>query len=178
MADPAKDVPADRPLGRGDGGFDLGALGLGVSGTVGVGAVVELADHLHGAFERVQATIAVIADRHPPTADRAVAVEDVKFKASEIGARGPSIGHGTDLPDWDSVCMGKEHCEGRQDLQRLLACCSVIDFLSWVNATTKGLQIVGFEGIRSSNLTWRPAASRAMSACRSVGRRVSRNHPV
>src|SRR3954466_5526776 len=126
MADPAKDVPADRPLGWGDGGFDLGALRLGVSGTVGVGAVVELADHLHGAFERVQATIAVIADRHPPTADRAVAVEDVKFKASEIGARGPSIGHGTDLPDWDSVCMGKEHCEGRQDLQRLLACCSVI----------------------------------------------------
>src|SRR3954453_5513504 len=127
MADPAKDVPADRPLGWGDGGFDLGALGLGVSGTVGVGAVVELADHLHGAFERVQATIAVIADRHPPTAGRAVAVEDVKFKASEIGVRGPSIGHGTDLPDWDSVCMGKELCEDRQDLQRLLACCSVID---------------------------------------------------
>src|SRR3954469_8288599 len=127
MADPAKDVPADRPLGWGDGGFDLGALGLGVSGTVGVGAVVELADQLHGAFERVQATIAVIADGHPPTADRAVAVEDVEFEASEIGVGGPSVGHGAGLPHWDSVWRWKEHCEDRQDLQRLLACCSVID---------------------------------------------------
>src|SRR4051795_8360851 len=128
MADPAKDVPADRPLGWGDGGFGLGALGLGVSGTVGVGAVVELADHLHGAFERVQATIAVIADGHPPTADRAVAVEDVEFEASEIGVRGPSVGHGAGLPHWDSVWRWKEHCEDRQDLQWFLACCSVIVF--------------------------------------------------
>src|SRR6478672_3643748 len=128
MADPAKDVPADRPLGWGDGGFDLGALRLGVSGTVGVGAVVELADQLHGAFERVQATIAVIADVHSPTADRAVAVEDVEFKESEIGVGGPSVGQGTDLPDWDSVWRWKEHCEDRQDLQGFLARCSVIVF--------------------------------------------------
>src|SRR3954463_12760631 len=130
MADPAEDVPADRPPGGGNGGFDLGALGLGVSGTVGVGAVVELADQFHGAFERVQAAIAVIADGHSPTADRAVAVEDVEFEASEIGVRGPSVGHGADLPDWDSVWRWKEHCEDRQDLQWVLACCSVIAYYS------------------------------------------------
>src|SRR4051812_42968765 len=126
MADPGKDVPADRPLGWGDGGFGLGAPRLGVSGTEGVGAVVELADQLHGAFERVQAAIAVIADGHPPTADRAVAVEDVEFKEGEIGVGGPSVGHGADLPHWDSVWRWKEHCEDRQDLQWFLACCSVI----------------------------------------------------
>jgi hypothetical protein len=68
----------------------------------------------------------VIADIHSPTADRAVAVEDVKFKESEIGVRGPSVGHGADLPDWDSGWMWKEHCEDRQELQRFLAWCSVI----------------------------------------------------
>src|SRR3954454_5073697 len=104
MADPAKDVPADRPLGWGDGGFALGALRLGVSGTVRVWAVVELADQLYGPFERVQATIAVIADRHPPTAARAVAVEDVKCEASEIGVGGPAVGHAGVLPDRGTVC--------------------------------------------------------------------------
>ena len=35
MADPAEDVPADGPMGRGDGRLDLGALGLGMAGTIG-----------------------------------------------------------------------------------------------------------------------------------------------
>ena len=34
MADPAEDVPADGPLGQSDGDFELGALGLGVPGTM------------------------------------------------------------------------------------------------------------------------------------------------
>ena len=35
MTDPAEDIPADGPLGQGEGDFGLGALGLGVSGAVG-----------------------------------------------------------------------------------------------------------------------------------------------
>src|SRR5512147_1208163 len=83
MSDPAKHVPADGPLGRGDGGFDLGALGLGVARAVGVGAVVQLTDQLPGALKRMQATMAVIADMHPPPTDRTVAVKDVKFEESD-----------------------------------------------------------------------------------------------
>ena len=64
MPDPAEDVPADGPIGQGDGRFDLGALGLGVPGAVGVGAVVELADQFDGPFERVEVAIAVVADVH------------------------------------------------------------------------------------------------------------------
>ena len=93
MSDPAEDVPGDRPVRRGDGDFELGALGLGVPGAAGVGAVVELADQLDRAFEGMKAAIAVIADVHHVSTDRTVAVKDVEFPGGEIGIRRPIVRH-------------------------------------------------------------------------------------
>jgi hypothetical protein len=53
MTDLAKDVPTDRHLGQGDGDFKLGPLGLGVSPTGTIGAVIELADELHRTVQGV-----------------------------------------------------------------------------------------------------------------------------
>src|ERR671916_174963 len=97
MADPTEDVPADGPLGQSDRDFKLGALGLGMTGTGGVGAVVELTDQLHRTVQGMDAAIAVVADVHPPAADRAVTIEDVEFPEGEIGILRPGVRHATDL---------------------------------------------------------------------------------
>src|SRR3954471_8414929 len=97
MADPAEDVPADRPVRWGDGDFQLGTAGLGVSGAAGIGAVVELADQLHRAVEGMEVAVAVVADIHPPSTGRTGAVEDVEFPESEIGIRRPVVRHRTVL---------------------------------------------------------------------------------
>ena len=97
MADPAEDVPADGPIGRCDGRFDLGALGPGMSGTLGIRTMIELADQFHRPFEGVKVAIAVIADLHPAATGRAVAIEDVELPRCEIGIRRPSIRHRADL---------------------------------------------------------------------------------
>src|SRR4051794_34967208 len=99
MPDPAEDVPADRHLGQGDGDLEFGALGPGVPRTRPIGAVVELADQLHRTVQGVEATIPVIADVHPPSTGRTVAVEDVEFPESEIGIRRPMVSHPAELPD-------------------------------------------------------------------------------
>src|SRR5215212_12039416 len=67
MPDPAEDIPADGPLGQGDGDFGLGALGLGVSGAVGVRAVVEPAEQLDWPLEGMKPPIAVVTNVHPPS---------------------------------------------------------------------------------------------------------------
>src|SRR5512135_3771343 len=46
MTDPTEDIPADSPLGECNGDLKLGALDPGVSGAVGIGAVVESAEQL------------------------------------------------------------------------------------------------------------------------------------
>jgi hypothetical protein len=93
----------------GEGDFEFRALGLGVPGTGGIGAVVELAEQLHRAFEGMKAARAVSADVHHPTTDRAIAVEDVEFPESEIGIRRPLVSHPTDLP----ALMRSVDLEGR-----------------------------------------------------------------
>ena len=86
-------------LGQSDGDFEFGALGLGVSGTGRIGAVVELADQFHRAVQGMEAAIAVIADVHHASTDRAVAVKDVEFPQSEIRILGPLVRHPADLRD-------------------------------------------------------------------------------
>ena len=76
-----------------------GALGLGMSRTGRVGAVVELADQLHRAVQGMEAAIAMIADVHHPSTDRAVPVQDVEFPEGEIRVRRPSVSHPADLRD-------------------------------------------------------------------------------
>jgi hypothetical protein len=93
MPDPAKDVPADRPIRWGDARFDFGALGLAVPGTAGVGTMVELTDQLCRAFERMNATIPVIADVHQVPAERATAFNDVEFPQREISIRRLMLRH-------------------------------------------------------------------------------------
>ncbi len=97
MTDPTEDIPPDRPLGRRDRDLEFGALGLGVAGAGGIGAVVEFADELHRTLEGVNPTVPVVADIHQPSTDRTMAVEDIEFPQSKIRILGPSVGHPADL---------------------------------------------------------------------------------
>ena len=93
MTDPAEDIPADGPLGQGEGHFGLGALGLGVSRAVGIGAAVEPAEQLDGPLEGMEPAIAVVTDVHHPSAAGAVPIGDVEFPQGEVGILGPVVGH-------------------------------------------------------------------------------------
>jgi hypothetical protein len=97
MPDPAEDVPADRPVRWGDGDFELRALGLGVTGAAGIGAVVELADQLPRSVEGMEVPLPVIADVPHPRTGRAIAVKDVEIPEGAIGIRRPLVGHPADL---------------------------------------------------------------------------------
>src|SRR4051794_7662308 len=99
MADPAEDIPADGHLGQGDGDFEFGAPGLGVSRTGRIGTVVELADQLHRPVQGMEAAIAMIADMHHPSTGRTVPVKDVEFPGREIRVRRPSVSHAVALRD-------------------------------------------------------------------------------
>ena len=91
-----------------DRGFLFGTLGLGVSGAVTIGAMVELADQLHRTFQRMKATIAMVTDVHHPPAGRTITIEDVEFPESEIGIPRPLVGHPADL----HVLVRSIDCEG------------------------------------------------------------------
>ena len=80
MSNPAKDVPADRPMRWSNARFDFGTRGLDVSGTARVGTMVELADQFHRTFECVNVARPVIANIHSTSADRAVAINNVEFQ--------------------------------------------------------------------------------------------------
>src|SRR3954465_10418898 len=93
MTDPAEDIPADGPLGQGQGDLGLGALGLGVAGAVGIGATVEPAEQLDGPLERMEPPRPVVTDVHHPAAGRALPIQDVEFPQGEVGLLGPVVGH-------------------------------------------------------------------------------------
>ena len=59
--------------------------------------MVKLADQFHGAFECMTVTIPVIADVHPTSTDRAVAIKDIEFPQRKIGILGPLVWHRADL---------------------------------------------------------------------------------
>src|SRR5436309_12774022 len=100
MTDPTEDIPPDRPLGQRDRDLEFGALGLGMAGAGGIGAVIEFAYQFHWPLKGVNPPVPVVADIHQPPADRTIAVEDVKFPEGEIGILGPSVGHPTNLHAW------------------------------------------------------------------------------
>jgi hypothetical protein len=52
---------------------------------------------LHRTVQGMDAAIAVVADVHPPPADRAVTIEDIEFPEGEIGILRPSVRHRADL---------------------------------------------------------------------------------
>src|SRR3954451_4630945 len=112
MPDPAEDVPADGHLGQGDGDLEFGTLGLGVPGTGGIGAVVELADQLHRPIQGVDAAVAMVADVHHPPTGGTVAVEDVEFPEGEIGIRGPSVSHPAELRDHEPSIDPRDQISG------------------------------------------------------------------
>ena|SRR6516164_7632212 len=99
MSDPTEDVPTDRHLGQSQGDFEFRALGLGVTWTGGIGTVIELADQLHRTVQRMEPTIPVIADVHPPSTGRTIPVKDVEFPQREIRVRRPSVSHPAYLRD-------------------------------------------------------------------------------
>src|SRR4051795_13102817 len=103
MTDPTEDIPADGPLGGGDGDLELGAFRPGVAGAGRIGAVVEPAEQLHRPLEGMEAPVAVVTDVHHPSAGRAIAIDDVDLPQGEVGIFGPGVGHRADLPGhWDS----------------------------------------------------------------------------
>ena len=59
--------------------------------------MVELADQFHRAFECMKVTVPVIADVHPTSTDRAVAIKDVEFPERKICILGPLVWHRADL---------------------------------------------------------------------------------
>ena len=59
--------------------------------------MVELADQFHRPFEGMNVAIPVIADIHPASTDRTVAIKDVEFPQREIRIRGPCVRHRADL---------------------------------------------------------------------------------
>ena len=93
MADPTEDVPSEGPVGHGDGGLGLGADGLVMARAARVGAMIELADQMGGAVEAEDVMMAMVADVHGATADRASPVGDIKLPGGEFGLFGPAIGH-------------------------------------------------------------------------------------
>src|SRR5262249_30693001 len=97
MTNPAEDVPADRPTWWGNRQFLFGTLRLGVPGAERIGAMVEPADQLDGAFKSMQAAIPMIANVHRPTARRTGPVNDVEFPEGEIRIRRPIVRHPADL---------------------------------------------------------------------------------
>ena len=98
MTDPAEDIPADGPLGQSEGDLKLGTCGLGVSGAVGIGAVVEPAEQLDRPLEGMKPPRPVVTDVHHPAAGRALAIQDVEFHQGEVGLLGPVVGHRAALP--------------------------------------------------------------------------------
>jgi hypothetical protein len=97
MTDPTEDIPPNRPLGEGNGGFELRAFGLGVTGAAGIGAVVELADQLDRTVQGVDAAVPMVTDIHDAPTDRAITVEDIEFPESEIRLLGPGVRHPANL---------------------------------------------------------------------------------
>src|SRR3954470_1268981 len=97
LTDPAEDVPADGPMRKSDHAFLFGTLGLGMSGTVAVGAVVELADQLHWPVEGIETSLAMVTDMHHAAAGGAIAIDDVEVPGGEVEVLGPGESHGVAL---------------------------------------------------------------------------------
>jgi hypothetical protein len=82
---------------EGDHGLLFGTLGLGMSGTVRVGAVVELANQLEGPVEGIEPSLAMVADMHHAPTGGTIAVDDIEFPGGEIQGLGPGERHGAAL---------------------------------------------------------------------------------
>ncbi len=97
LTDPAEDVPPDGPMRKGDHDFLFRTLGLGMSGTVAVGAVVELADQLHRPVEGMETSLAMVTDMHHAAAEGTITIDDIEFPGSEFKILGPGESHGVAL---------------------------------------------------------------------------------
>src|SRR3954447_3366597 len=64
-----------------------------MSGAGQIRAVVEPAEQLDGPLEGMEAAVAVVTDMHHPSADRAIAIQDVEFPEGEVGLLRPVVGH-------------------------------------------------------------------------------------
>ena len=79
-----------------------------MTGAGRIGAMIELADQLDRAFQRMKAAIPVVADVHHAPTGWTGAVEDVEFPEREVRIRRPSVRHPTDL----HVLVRSVDCEG------------------------------------------------------------------
>ena len=112
MPDPDQNIPADRPLGWSDCAFHFRAFGRAASPTMGIGAMVQLAGQMQRPFEGVQAAVSMIADIHPTSTDRAIAVKDVELDVREIRVCGPMVRHSFSLHAGVRFIPGGNNGEG------------------------------------------------------------------
>ena len=64
-----------------------------MSGTVAVGAVVELANELHRPVEGMEPSLAMVTDMHHAPAGGTVASDDIELPGSEFQVLGPGESH-------------------------------------------------------------------------------------
>ena len=126
MSDPAEHVPADRHLGQGEGDFEFGALGPGVSRAGRIGTVIELADQLHRAVQGMETAVAMIAEVHHPPASGTASVQDVEFPQGEIGVRRPLVRHPGELRDHEQPSIPETGPHVTSRIPGFLALCRTV----------------------------------------------------
>jgi hypothetical protein len=97
MTDPAEDVPADGPMRESDHAFLFRTLGFGMSRTVAIGAVIELANQLDWPVERIKTSLAMVTDMHHVAAEGTITLDDIELPGSELNVLGPGESHGAAL---------------------------------------------------------------------------------
>src|SRR5947209_14865136 len=156
MTDPTEDIPADGPLGQGDGDLGLGALGPGVPGAVGIGATVEPTEQLDRPLERMEPPRPVVTDVPHPAAGRALPIQDVELPEGEVSLLGPVVGH-------RSEPSGAVTSIGRADQPRGYTCRSrdpssvSADCLFWGRPTLVGTEPLSMTAVFCHNAADRKA---------------------
>src|SRR6266704_5181944 len=109
MAEPAQHVPAQTPARHTDGQFGFGAEGAPPTRARGVWTAHQAVDYLRRPLQRPEMMIAMVANVHITSADRARAVLDVHINPFEGRPSGPTIRHGRSILVLQSMSMCNVH---------------------------------------------------------------------
>src|SRR5450631_3761684 len=97
MADPAEDIPADKPVRQSDGCFGERTERLGATCTAGIGTMHQFTDDFGWPVQGEDGMTTMIADRHAPLANWATAILDIQIQAGKIRVFRPAETHGKAL---------------------------------------------------------------------------------
>src|SRR5947209_15265367 len=102
-AEPAEDIPANKPVGQGNLGFRQGAEGVVVSSTARIRAVRQFTAQLQRALQREDAMEAMIANVETTLTERTGLLFDSKRDLDELRAIRPNVAH-------DGFCLWFYFC--------------------------------------------------------------------